>query len=79
VKKTDETKLDTELVHLFIEAHPGCTMADIARCGLYEPKRAADPEKAARDWAERRVIDLGRRVRVVAGSSRPYRYKVAQP
>ena len=70
-------EIGREIVFLYIEAHPGCTVREIA--DHYTPNPGAlDPKKAARSWVERRLQELGDRVRVVPGNSRPYRYEIAE-
>jgi len=71
------SEMDREIVLLYVKAHPGCTVREIAERYTPNPD-ALDPKKATRSWVERRLQGLGDRIRLVPGSSRPYRYEVVE-
>lgn len=64
------TREERERVLAWLVSHPRASIDEIARSGLYAPRRAVHPHRAAVNWARSHVYALraSKKVAVVDGS-----------
>lgn len=54
----EKTKRARQAILAYLRAHPNLSTDEIARCGIYQPVRAKNTERSARNWARTHILAL---------------------